>query len=122
MESVRTVKGLNTEKGLDDKATSERCLPIHPAHQKCLKFQWQGSTWKFQSLPFGLSSAPYVFTKLMKPMVSTPVPSGGFRGVSEVSTECPFGLHLVLRSTDDRLSGNPLSGYKTKKTANLSIL
>ena len=43
--------------------------------------------------------------------------SGGFRGVSEVSTEPPFGLHLVVRSTDDRLTGTPLSGYRTKKTA-----
>ena len=43
--------------------------------------------------------------------------SGGFRGVSEVSTEPPFGLHLVVRSTDDRLNGTPLSGYRTKKTA-----
>ena len=31
----------------------------------------RGLTWQFQALPFGLSSAPYVFTKLMKPMVST---------------------------------------------------
>ena len=30
-----------------------------------------------------------------------PVTSGGFRGVSEVSTEPPFGLHLDVRSTDN---------------------
>ena len=36
--------------------------------------------------------------------------SGGFRGVSEVSTEPPLGcMHLVLRSTDDRLNGTPLA-------------
>ena len=49
--------------------------------------------------------------------------SGGFRGVSEVSTEPPFGLHLVVRSTDDRLTGTPLFGYRTKickKTAALA--
>ena len=45
------------------------------------------------------------------------ITSGGFRGVSEVSTEPPFGLHLIVRSTDDRLPGTPLSGYRTKKTA-----
>ena len=27
--------------------------------------------WQFQSLPFGLGSAPYMFTKLMNLMVST---------------------------------------------------
>ena len=48
--------------------------------------------------------------------------SGGFRGVSEVSTEPPFGLHLVLRSTDDRLTRTPLSGYRTKKTAVMAHL
>ena len=41
--------------------------------------------------------------------------SGGFRGVSEVSTEPPFGLHLLLRSTE--LEPPFLSGYRTKKTA-----
>ena len=74
MESVRTVKGL-MQKGdwlvkLDLK-DAYLSVPIHPAHQKFLKFQWQGSTWQFQSLPFGLSSAPYVFTKLMKSVVAT---------------------------------------------------
>ena len=34
----------------------------------------------------------------------------------------PFGLHLALRSTDDRLNGTPLSGYKTKKTAAMAHL
>ena len=48
--------------------------------------------------------------------------SGGFRGVSEVSTEPPFGLHLVVRSTDDRLTGTPLSGYRTKKMAAMAHL
>ena len=33
--------------------------------------------------------------------------SGGFRGGSGVSMEPPFGLELVLRSTDDRLNGTP---------------
>ena len=36
--------------------------------------------------------------------------SGGFRGGSWGSMEPPFGLDLVLRSTDDRLNGTPLSG------------
>ena len=47
--------------------------------------------------------------------------SGGFRGVSEVSIEPPFGLHVVLKTTDDRLSGTPLSGYRTKKTSTITL-
>ena len=35
--------------------------------------------------------------------------SGGFSGGSWGSMEPPFGLDLVLRSTDDRLNGTPPS-------------
>ena len=34
----------------------------------------------------------------------------------------PFGLDLVLRSTEDRLNGTPLSGYTTKKAAAVAHL
>ena len=44
--------------------------------------------------------------------------SGGSRGVQEP----PFGMHLALRSTDDRLNGTPLSGYKSKKTVAMAHL
>jgi len=45
-------------------------VPIHPAHQKFLQFQWMGITYQFCCLPFGLSYAPRTFTKLMKPVVA----------------------------------------------------
>ena len=44
-------------------------VKIWEDHQKYLQFQWQGSTYEFCCLPFGLSSAPRVFTKLMKPVL-----------------------------------------------------
>ena len=44
-------------------------IPIHPDHQHLLTFRWEEKTYKFQCLPFGLSAAPRVFTKLMKPVV-----------------------------------------------------
>ena len=34
----------------------------------------------------------------------------------------PFGLHLTLRSTGDKLNGTPLSGCRTKKTAAMAHL
>ena len=43
-------------------------LPIHPSFQKYLKFRWQGQLYKFVCLPFGLSSAPRVYTKVLKPI------------------------------------------------------
>ena len=44
-------------------------IPIHPDHQHLLTFQWEEKTYMFQCLPFGLSAAPRVFTKLLKPVV-----------------------------------------------------
>ena len=38
--------------------------------QKYLRFQWKDNLYEFQSLPFGLSSAPRVFTKLLKPVLA----------------------------------------------------
>ena len=43
-------------------------LPIHPSFQKYLKFRWQGQLYKFVCLPFGFSSAPRVYTKVLKPI------------------------------------------------------
>lgn len=44
-------------------------IPIHSNHQHLLQFIWEEKHYKFQCLPFGLSSAPRVFTKLLKPVV-----------------------------------------------------
>ena len=44
---------------------------ISPESQKYLKFQVQDQLYKFVTLPNGLSSAPQIFTKLMKPVYST---------------------------------------------------
>ena len=45
-------------------------IPVHPCHQKFLQFTWKESLYQFQCLPFGLSCAPRVFTKVMKPVVA----------------------------------------------------
>ena len=44
-------------------------FPIHPSHRKYLRFIYQDRTYAFQCLPFGLSSAPRVFTKALKPVL-----------------------------------------------------
>ena len=48
-------------------------MDIFPDHQKYLSFSWdfgKGHTryFQFTVLPFGLSSAPFIFTKLLKPL------------------------------------------------------
>jgi len=45
-------------------------VQIWEGHRKYLRFLWQDNTFKFQCLPFGLSSAPRVFTKLLKPVLA----------------------------------------------------
>jgi hypothetical protein len=45
-------------------------VPIWKNHQKYLRFLWKDNMLEFACLPFGLATAPRVFTKLMKPVVA----------------------------------------------------
>lgn len=45
-------------------------IPVNETYRKYLRFAWQGKIFEFNVLPFGLSTAPYVFTKLLKPVMS----------------------------------------------------
>ena len=44
-------------------------VPVWQNHQKFLRFVWKETMYKFACLPFGLASAPRVFTKRMTPLV-----------------------------------------------------
>lgn len=44
-------------------------LPIHPSHRKYLRFYWKDFFFEFTVFPFGLNTGPYVFTKLLKPVM-----------------------------------------------------
>lgn len=45
-------------------------IPMHFSCIKYLKFIWKNKLYAFQCLPFGISSAPRVFTKIMKVVFS----------------------------------------------------
>lgn len=45
-------------------------VPMAEVHRKFLRFVWEEQHYEFQSLPFGLASAPRVFTKLLKPVMA----------------------------------------------------
>ena len=45
-------------------------IPIHTPHRKYLRFNFQGKSYQFNCLPFGLCSAPWVFTKTLKPAIA----------------------------------------------------
>ena len=52
-----------------DLAKGYHHINIFPAHQTFLGFSVKGKYYCFTVLPFGLSSAPYIFTKVLREMV-----------------------------------------------------
>ena len=46
-------------------------IPIDEEHQKFLRFLWRGKLFQFTCLPNGLSCAPRLFTKVLKPVYAT---------------------------------------------------
>lgn len=44
-------------------------IPIDKNYRKYLRFAFDGKLYEFNCLPFGLNTAPYVFTKIMKPVI-----------------------------------------------------
>ena len=63
-------EGAYEKRRLANEAGSEGCPSFSAnesgTHTHLLRFQWQNQTYQFDTLPFGLSSAPYIFTKLLK--------------------------------------------------------
>lgn len=55
-------------------------VSIHPEHVDLLRFEWEGTSYRFRAMPFGLASAPRVFTKIMRPVMGL-LRSRGQRGL-----------------------------------------
>ena len=63
-------KGSPSAGRLDEQDRSQRCvIPIDMEYRKYLRFRWQGQAYEFTCLPFGLATAPRIFTKLLRPVV-----------------------------------------------------
>ena len=45
-------------------------IPVHEDYQKYLSFQFEGRFYSFTCVPNGLSTGPFVFTRIMKPILS----------------------------------------------------
>jgi hypothetical protein len=45
-------------------------VAIHPASRKYLRFRWGNKFYQFRTLPFGLSLSPWVFTKIIRPVLT----------------------------------------------------
>lgn len=44
-------------------------IPVRHQDRKFLRFSFQGKLFQYTCLPFGLSTSPHAFTKLMRPVV-----------------------------------------------------
>lgn len=44
-------------------------VPVHVSCRKFLRFVFEGRLYQFKVMPFDLATAPYVFTKIMKPVI-----------------------------------------------------
>ena len=56
-------------------------IPVNTNFQKYLCFSYQGKTYKFQRMPFGLNIAPRIFTRIMKTALK-PMREAGFNFVT----------------------------------------
>lgn len=45
-------------------------VPVAPEYRKYLRFQFNGTLYEFQAMPQGLTSAPRLFTKILKPVLA----------------------------------------------------
>ena len=55
-------------------------IGVVPTHRQYLRFHWLGQSYQFRALPFGMTSAPWLFTKTLAPhvawlrLIGVPVP------------------------------------------------
>lgn len=73
MEDLRTALNLlnrNDYMCKIDLKDAYLAVPIGPDSKRFLRFEHNGHLYQFNALPFGLTSAPYVFTKIMKAVIT----------------------------------------------------
>lgn len=82
-------------------------VPIELSQRKFLRFVWKGRVYEFQVLPFGISSAPRAFTKLMREPIAV------------LRAE---GLRLVIYIDDILILGRSIEEIKSHADKALSLL
>ncbi|XP_066590898.1 uncharacterized protein [Prorops nasuta] len=45
-------------------------IPLHRSSQKYICFDWNNNRYQWNCIPFGLNVAPWLFTKIMKPLIN----------------------------------------------------
>lgn len=73
MEDLRAARNLisrNAYMSTLDLKDAYFLIPISIPSRKYLRFRFNGILYQFRCLPFGLSTSPYIFTKIMKPVIN----------------------------------------------------
>ena len=84
MENIGTVKEMIRQDcfmASIDLTDAYHSVPIAKVHQKYLKISWKGQLYQYCSLALGLSSAPRIITKLLKPVLAK-LRGDGFQSVA----------------------------------------
>uniref|UniRef100_A0AC34FPH7 Reverse transcriptase domain-containing protein n=1 Tax=Panagrolaimus sp. ES5 TaxID=591445 RepID=A0AC34FPH7_9BILA len=75
MEGLLTVKDIHSKDSVMAKTDLKDAyfsIPIHKKHRKYLVFRALGRLYVFRALPFGLATAPFVYTRVSKKSSSLP--------------------------------------------------
>ena len=121
MESVYSVRDIlhrGDWMGKLDLQDAYLTVPVFHPHRRFLRFQWRAQTYQFRCLSFGLATAPRVFTKLMRPVV-TCLRQQGIRLVQYLddtllAAESPELLRAHLRKAANLLE--ELVSYSTRRS------
>ena len=90
-----------------DLANAYYTVPVLCMDQKYLLFQFERNLYKYTCLPNGLSSAPRIFTKILKPVLSALRKEG----------------HQIMGYLDDTfLMGDTLNVYKNAVLASVKLI
>ena len=44
-------------------------IPVGKESRRFMRYEWEGNIFELKALPFGLAQAPYVFTRMLQPLV-----------------------------------------------------
>lgn len=73
MEDIRSAKNLLIPKAFMatiDLKDAYFLISVRDSNRKYLRFLFNGKTYQFTCLPFGLCTSPYIFTKILKPVLN----------------------------------------------------
>jgi hypothetical protein len=113
MEDMRTIRPLIRQGDWLTKIDLKDAylhVPIHPADRRFLAFHWNGKDYQFKVLPFGLATAPWIFTRLMK-LVTRKLRALGLRLASYLDDVCLISSSREMALREGELVARTLQEF-----------